>query len=333
MVLPSPPYAFPSARICYQPRLVRSAAARATLPPGVTLLSLLGWTLGGVFVVDWRASPVGPYREVAVLSGMVARDWMIGAWASHLIVTSDAAAEAGQTHWGLPAIAGSLELQAAAPAGEGAPDALLHFGSTSEACVSRWDGWTEDDEAAESQTTPTSRPFQFELPSLSGGLRLADGTRTPLLRYPLSISCRSLRLRRALRVESALNGKSELSESEALLRATLEGCAAAPCLQIDGASLVAGRALELRPGAEASGGGRLRPPRIAVTVAIVAAAVALGQLMPGAFFGNGLVGFEPSYFMAITRMLESGATGPPGLADGFNEVLTLGGGLETLLSD
>ena len=54
--------------------------------------------------------------------------------------------------------------------------------------------------------------------------------------------------------------------------------------------------------------------------------------MPGALVGNGLMGFEPSYFMAITRMLESGA-GPSEPGDGFSELLTLGAGIEALLTD
>ena len=72
-MLPPPPWTFPSARVAYQPMFVRVSAARAVTPPAVTLLSAFGWTLGGVFVVDWLDSPVGPYREVAVLSSLVAR--------------------------------------------------------------------------------------------------------------------------------------------------------------------------------------------------------------------------------------------------------------------
>ena len=82
---PPAPWSFSNARVMYQPTLVRTSAARAVTPrDGLRLLSFLGWTLGGVFVVDWADSPVGPYREVAVLSGLVARGLSIGAWASHM---------------------------------------------------------------------------------------------------------------------------------------------------------------------------------------------------------------------------------------------------------
>ena len=84
----------------YQPKLVRASAARRVTPPGVFLLSLAGWTLGGTFCVDWTSSPIGPYREVAVLSGLVVRGGTAGAWASHIIVTSPDAVDAGREFWG-----------------------------------------------------------------------------------------------------------------------------------------------------------------------------------------------------------------------------------------
>ena len=53
---PPAPWSFSNARVMYQPTLVRTSAARAVTPrDGLTLLSFLGWTLGGVFVVDWTA--------------------------------------------------------------------------------------------------------------------------------------------------------------------------------------------------------------------------------------------------------------------------------------
>ena len=59
------------------------------------LVSLWGWTMGGLFIVDWLESSIGPYREVAVLAGVVVREqnWWdgIGAWACHIVVTTDAA--------------------------------------------------------------------------------------------------------------------------------------------------------------------------------------------------------------------------------------------------
>ena len=110
---PPAPWSFSNARVMYQPTLVRTSAARAVTPSdGLMLLSFLGWTLGGVFVVDWTESPVGPYREVAVLSGLVARGLSIGAWASHIVVTTPASVGGGRTIFGLPTVLGSVEYKA-----------------------------------------------------------------------------------------------------------------------------------------------------------------------------------------------------------------------------
>ena len=45
---------------------------------------------------------MGPYREVAVLSGLVARGGAVGAWASHIVVTTPEAAAGGREIYGLP---------------------------------------------------------------------------------------------------------------------------------------------------------------------------------------------------------------------------------------
>ena len=151
--LPPPPWAFPRARLLYQPTLVREADARANTPlgegSGLRLLSLFGWTLGGVFAVEWRDSPLGPYREVAVLSGLVvSSDLRLGAWASHIVVTSPEAAEAGRCVFGLPAQTGRVSLgqglslaadgaaaAAAEPQGGGAAEAAAAWRLASTAAV------------------------------------------------------------------------------------------------------------------------------------------------------------------------------------------------------
>uniref|UniRef100_A0A7S0GBL4 Uncharacterized protein n=1 Tax=Proboscia inermis TaxID=420281 RepID=A0A7S0GBL4_9STRA len=117
---PNPPYTFTNARILYQPTIIPVSAARACTAPvsdgGLKLLSLLGYTLGGVFCVEWNDSPVGYYREVAVLSGLVVRlspkGGGLGAWASHILVTTDDAVDAGVDVFGLPAILGTVEFAA-----------------------------------------------------------------------------------------------------------------------------------------------------------------------------------------------------------------------------
>mmetsp|Transcript_1175 Transcript_1175/g.2360 ORF Transcript_1175/g.2360 Transcript_1175/m.2360 type:complete len:308 (-) Transcript_1175:101-1024(-) len=118
MIFPQPPWCFSNARVLYQPTFVPVEYARAVTPTGnddkgggLTMLSLFGWTLGGLFVVDWTQSPIGPYREVAVLSGLVARDLSIGAWASHIVVTSADAVESGRDLFGLPTVLGSIDFE------------------------------------------------------------------------------------------------------------------------------------------------------------------------------------------------------------------------------
>ena len=108
-LLPPLPWTFPNARVLYQPALVPFAQARAVTPPDMPIISLFGFTLGGVFVVEWTASPVGPYREVAVLSSLVLRGFNLGAWASHIVVTEDEAMLAARSVFGLPAVVGNVE--------------------------------------------------------------------------------------------------------------------------------------------------------------------------------------------------------------------------------
>ena len=51
-----------------------------------------------------------------MLSGLVARDFRIGAWASHIIVTTPEAVEGGRELFGLPAVLGGIRLEAEAEA-------------------------------------------------------------------------------------------------------------------------------------------------------------------------------------------------------------------------
>ena len=223
--LPAPPWTFRSARVLYQPTFVPVDAARAVTPvdDDLQLLSLFGRTLGGVFVVDWRDSPIGPYREVAVLSALVARDFRIGAWASDIVVdTPDAVASARNT-FGLPARLGTISFDAA--------DDALAFASDDAVAI----GWPTTDEWRDGDDGAGG--FSLTLPSFSG--RLADGDRrSPLLRYPLTLGpARSVRLRPALRVSAA-------PTTSAPLRRILEAPAASPCLAVGGATVVAGTPVE-----------------------------------------------------------------------------------------
>ena len=108
---PPLPWTFRNARVLYQPALVPLKSAKEVTPKSddLRILSLFGWTLGGVFVVDWKDSPVGPYKEVAVLSALVERDFNLGAWASYIIVTESEACLAAKTLFGLPAVVGDVD--------------------------------------------------------------------------------------------------------------------------------------------------------------------------------------------------------------------------------
>ena len=280
---PPPPWAFPNARVWYQPTFVPVQAARAVTPgSGLTLLSLFGWTLGGVFVVEWADSPIGPYQEVAVLSGLVARGLSIGAWASHIVVTTDDAVVSGRSFYGLPARQGSIKFggsvfdevpSSPSPTAETAeaiwgvaaalavllktavgaavpgvaepaerlrpppsarvrPFEGVEFRADNEVSICGWDGWLDvRDDGSE------GKGWSVSLPSFSGLLPTPSGTRTPLLRYPLTLGpARRVRLRPAVRTCAAPG--AALSEG---LLGVLGGPSASPCIQVDGVLIVAGR--------------------------------------------------------------------------------------------
>ena len=226
-----PPWAFPQARCLYQPSWVPLDAARRVTPPEITILSAFDYTLGGTFVVEWTDSPVGPYKEVAVLSALVMRGLSLGAWVSHIRVSSESAEEYGKAFWGLPARTVRLHFE---PDEDREGRGLLDFQSDGSVAVSGWDGWQPVDPSA-------SRPRRslLSLPSLSGCLPDERGGRTSLLRYPLQLGTpRALRLRPPLQVRHSVG-------VEPALRALLDGPAACPCIQIDGVDIVAGEAVVL----------------------------------------------------------------------------------------
>ena len=264
---PPAPWSFSNARVMYQPTLVRASAARAVTPrDGLTLLSLFGYTLGGVFVVDWSESPVGPYREVAVLSGLVARGLSIGAWASHIVVTTPASVGGGRTIFGLPTVMGTIDFKAAEESDgdawrrelTGARELLEDIAVALKVGLgAAQPGIAEPAERLRRrvESAPTTRGFDFasneavavtgwdgwsdgapaegpnlSLPSFSG--RLAEFPE--LLRYPLKLGPAG---RVALRPAMPTRW-SGVSDD---LAAVLDGPRACPCIQVDGVSVVAGR--------------------------------------------------------------------------------------------
>ena len=90
------------ARCWYQLHLCRAEAAAARTPDSLVRLSLFGWTLGGIFVAAWDDSPLGPYKECALMAGLALapRSLTLGAWPRPLLVTSAGAVVAGRDVFG-----------------------------------------------------------------------------------------------------------------------------------------------------------------------------------------------------------------------------------------
>ena len=233
-----PPWSFPHARVLYQPTFVPVAQALAVTPTdGLQLLSAAGYTLGGLFVVEWTNAPLGPYREVAVLSAVVSRGLSIGAWASHIFVDRPEAVEAGRTIFGLPAQLAEIRFE---DAGESA--CRVHFQSESEIVVSGWRGWSPL--AKQPVAADASLSGVLSLPSFSGRLSAIDTAgRGPLLRYPLSLGP----IRRA-GLRGAMCSQAAPLVADEHLRALIDGPqAACPCVVIDGVDVVAGAPSEVMP--------------------------------------------------------------------------------------
>lgn len=187
-----PPWSFQVQEIYYQFRWVRSEKARNYCPGSddLFLISLGGYTLGGVFCVEYCDSPIGPYREVASLSSLVARRSGIGAWASHIVVDSVDAAQYGKDYWGLPAVVLPITFD---PGSAIAAQEKTCNISVNDHQVSI-QGWKRTN-----LLNPTayngfswSQWLDISLPSFSGRLAMdldkGDAVNlSPLLRYPLRI--------------------------------------------------------------------------------------------------------------------------------------------------
>lgn len=180
-----------------------------------------------------------------MLSGLVWRGLAIGAWASHIIVTTQQAAESGRQSFGLPTVQGTVTFESAQASDD--PRGIF-FTSANAVNVHGWDGWlshaqpTTDAIAGAAtdadDTTAVRQERVLTLPSFSG--LLPDGP-SALLRYPLRLGpVRRLRLRRPLAAH-AIDG-TVLPEG---LRAVLGGPVASPCIQVDGVRVVAGLPVEI----------------------------------------------------------------------------------------
>lgn len=82
---------------------VRAAGSRAAPgPPGLSLLAVGGWTLGGVLLARYDETATLPYHELIVFSGLARLRGRVGAIVSHIYVDSPASLSGGRVIWGLP---------------------------------------------------------------------------------------------------------------------------------------------------------------------------------------------------------------------------------------
>eukprot|EP00978_Attheya_sp_CCMP212_P005309 scaffold11851_cov58-Attheya_sp.AAC.1 len=110
---PPPPWRFQASRIHYQLRAIPTHVAQKYGPSSssvVRLLSLGGYTLGGVFVVEYELNRLPldgteKWQSCRVSSWQIYKSWNnnMGAWASHLFVDVPNAATYGRDYWGLAA--------------------------------------------------------------------------------------------------------------------------------------------------------------------------------------------------------------------------------------
>jgi hypothetical protein len=99
---PEYPWSF-TGRVWFQPALVRTPAPNA-VAPGITPLSLFGWTLGGTVCLEYDESPAGRYLEVVQMGALVASDGGgVGQWGTRLWVSTAPAEELCRAVWGVPA--------------------------------------------------------------------------------------------------------------------------------------------------------------------------------------------------------------------------------------
>jgi hypothetical protein len=82
--------------------LHRASEARKHVPEGLKLVSLFGYTLGGVYLARYSDSPVGAFDELVVLAGLVWNAPTSCAWAQRVYVNKRAARDHGLKHVGLP---------------------------------------------------------------------------------------------------------------------------------------------------------------------------------------------------------------------------------------
>lgn len=78
------------------------AARRSAIPAGVTLLTVGGWTVGGVMLARYDQRATLPYHELIVFSGLARAAGRPAFVVSHIYVDSLPSLRGGREIWGLP---------------------------------------------------------------------------------------------------------------------------------------------------------------------------------------------------------------------------------------
>jgi hypothetical protein len=149
-------YSYPwtfTGRLWFRPALVRvptNENNKPTPPDSVSILSFLGWTIGGVVALEYDDSPVGPYREYVTMGALVSKRGALGQWGSRLYVSNDKAEEICRQVWGVPAEVAAIDfLEGGGPSSslcvETAPDESLTCTTTTEPVQVSSQGWTSFD--------------------------------------------------------------------------------------------------------------------------------------------------------------------------------------------
>ncbi|XP_078444088.1 protein NEOXANTHIN-DEFICIENT 1 isoform X2 [Wolffia australiana] len=89
-------------RALFQLHLVKAETARKLIPRELKLVEAFGYTLGGLFLARYDASPAGAFDELVAISGIVWNPPTSCAWASRVLVSSYEAREHGRKEVGLP---------------------------------------------------------------------------------------------------------------------------------------------------------------------------------------------------------------------------------------
>lgn len=104
------PWSF-SGRLWFRPALVRTT----NYPEVAQVLSVFGWTLGGVVALQYDDTPVGPYREYVAMGALVVKRGAIGCWGKGLYVSCPEAEKMCREIWGVPAEQADIDFHEQGP--------------------------------------------------------------------------------------------------------------------------------------------------------------------------------------------------------------------------